>query len=273
MPFTFSHPAAVLPLIARGRGRGPLVAAALVAGSTVPDAPYFADSVVPGAFGLGAVTHAWWGVATVDVLLAAAAVALWRGLLREPLLALLPARWAAVAALPAPAALRSPRQVWWFAVSAAVGAATHVGWDAFTHPGRAGARLFPALEHTVVAGRPLYTAVQYGSSAVALGVLVLWLVREVRRRSADGAAAAVVPALGARARWAVFCWIGAAAAVGTVLRIVRWSRLPGDAPAFELVPTVAFGSLAGAGAALLVYGAVYRLARGKGLARRYGRAA
>ena len=70
MPFTLSHAAAVLPGIRRsGTGRGPLVASALVAGSFAPDMTYYADTVVPGAMEFGEVTHAAWGVFTVDVLI------------------------------------------------------------------------------------------------------------------------------------------------------------------------------------------------------------
>ncbi|WP_405013988.1 DUF4184 family protein [Kitasatospora sp. NBC_01539] len=270
MPFTLSHPAAVLPLIVRGRGRGPLLASALVAGSVAPDMPYFADSAVPGAFGFGAVTHAWWGVPTVDVLIAAVLAGLWHGLLRVPLLALLPERWAGGPDAPAPA--RSVRAGAAFAVSAALGAATHVGWDAFTHHDRAGVRLLPVLDRTVVAGQPLYTVLQYGSSAVALCFLARWLVQELRRRAALPGPGPVRP-LGRRARAAVLGAVAAAAAVGTALRIDRWSGLRAGASPYELIPTVAFGSLAGAGAALLGYAIVHRLTGGKGLARRYGRAA
>ncbi|GJF28952.1 hypothetical protein KNE206_16520 [Kitasatospora sp. NE20-6] len=278
MPFTLSHPAAVLPLIVRGRGRGPLVASALVAGSVAPDMPYFADSAVPGVFGFGAVTHAWWGVPTVDVLIAAVLAGLWHGLLRVPLLALLPARWAGAPDAPAPA--RSAGTAGAFAVSAALGAATHVGWDAFTHHDRAGVRLLPVLDRTVIAGQPLYTVLQYGSSAVALCFLARWLVRELRRRAAHpgpGTGPRTGPGpvqpLGRRARTAALGAVAAAAAAGTALRIDRWSGLRAGASPYELIPTVAFGSLAGAGAALLGYAIVHRLTGGKGLARRYGRAA
>ncbi|MCX0243279.1 DUF4184 family protein, partial [Streptomyces drozdowiczii] len=93
MPFTLSHAAAVLPGIRRdGAGRGPLLASALVAGSFAPDLTYFADSVIPGAMEFGEVTHAVWGVVTVDVLITAVALGLWL-LLRDPLVALLPERW------------------------------------------------------------------------------------------------------------------------------------------------------------------------------------
>ncbi|MER5862811.1 DUF4184 family protein [Kitasatospora sp. NPDC002040] len=153
MPFTLSHPAAVLPLLDGTRARGPLIAAGLVAGSMAPDAPFFADSLLRGCYGLGAVTHRWWAVPTVDVLIAGGLTAWWYGLLR-------------------PSAPRPVErgQLGWFAASAAIGAATHVCWDSFTHEGRAGVRLLPVL-NTEVAGLPLYTVLQYGSSAVGLALL------------------------------------------------------------------------------------------------------
>ncbi|MEV7176058.1 DUF4184 family protein [Kitasatospora sp. NPDC093679] len=131
-----------------------------------------------------------------------------------------------------------------FAVSAALGAAAHVGRDGFTHPGRFGARLLPVLDRTAVAGRPLHAVLQYGTSAVAPAVPARWLLRESRRRSTPAAAGGPlpgpVPAPGPRARWAVYGWITPAAAVGT---------------------------------ALLGHGALRRLTAGKALARRFGRAA
>ncbi|NUP44592.1 MAG: DUF4184 family protein, partial [Streptomyces sp.] len=94
MPFTFSHPAAVLPLLPGGRPRGPLVASALVAGSLAPDVPYFTESLVHGTFRYGEFTHSLLGVPTADVAIAALLAAGWHWLLREPLVALLPAAWA-----------------------------------------------------------------------------------------------------------------------------------------------------------------------------------
>ncbi|OEV34905.1 hypothetical protein HS99_0034890 [Kitasatospora aureofaciens] len=82
MPFTLSHPAAVLPLLRAAGERGPLVASALVAGSMAPDVPFFAESLLPGVYGRGGLTHAWWAVPTLDVAIAGALVAGWHGLLR-----------------------------------------------------------------------------------------------------------------------------------------------------------------------------------------------
>ncbi|MFD7987235.1 DUF4184 family protein [Kitasatospora indigofera] len=263
MPFTLSHPAAVLPLLGRTGGRGPLVASALVAGSTVPDLPYFADSVLPGAFGFGSVTHAWWGVPTVDVVLTALVVLVWHGLLRAPLVALLPPRAAAAAqALTAPVrplrARARPGTVAWFAVSAAIGAGTHAGWDAFTHHDRAGVRLLPVLARPV-AGVPLYQVVQYGSSALALGVLAHYLGRRLRTAGGTAAPTRVRPA-----PWPPRVVLGltaGAALLGAAHRVFRrWTLLP-DSPLVQLVPTTAFGAATGAALALTGYAALAQAAR------------
>ncbi|MFE4519751.1 DUF4184 family protein, partial [Kitasatospora sp. NPDC056783] len=196
MPFTLSHPAAVLPLLRAAGARGPLVASALVAGSMAPDVPFFAESLLPGVYGHGGLTHRWWAVPTLDVAIAGALVAGWHGLLRGPAVALLPERWAGAAE-----ALTVRRSAGagdvgdtgtvgagvgagaggaaWFAASAAIGAATHVGWDAFTHGGRLGVRLLPVLDRPV-AGVPLYEVLQYGSSALALAALGGWAARAAR---------------------------------------------------------------------------------------------
>ncbi|WP_052443245.1 DUF4184 family protein, partial [Streptacidiphilus neutrinimicus] len=175
MPFTFSHPAAVLPLLRAGRGRGPLVASGLVAGSLAPDLPFFLDSPLPGSYGLGRFTHRAWAVPTLDVALAAGLAVAWHQVLREPAVALLPRELAGkVDALTAPA--RKPQDLRaadaaWFAASAAVGAFTHVGWDAFTHHGRWGERHCPSLGHRIGGGMPVYQALQWASSVAGLAVL------------------------------------------------------------------------------------------------------
>ncbi|MER6116528.1 DUF4184 family protein [Streptomyces sp. NPDC001743] len=190
MPFTLSHAAAVLPGIRRnGTGRGPLLASALVAGSFAPDMTYYADTAIPGAMEFGRVTHAWRGVFTVDVLITAATVALWL-LLREPLVALLPVAWQGRVHTWVRGARRPPergplglRDGAWFVVSAVIGAATHVGWDAFTHHDRWGVRMVPVLGRNA-GGHPVFQLVQYGSSALALTVLVWFTVSGLRRAGA-----------------------------------------------------------------------------------------
>ncbi|MFF7337063.1 DUF4184 family protein [Streptomyces sp. NPDC008163] len=268
MPFTLSHAAAVLPGIRRdGTGRGPLLASALVAGSFAPDLTYFADSVIPGAMEFGEVTHAVWGVVTADVLITAVALGLWL-LLRDPLVALLPQRWRGRvhAWLRGGGAATGPgrrglgaRDAGWFAVSAVIGSATHVVWDAFTHHDRWGVRLVPGLDGSV-AGYPVFTLVQYGTSAPAL-LLLAWFTASGLRRTGDRPVPASVPVLTARVRGWALASVGLCAVLGTAHRCARWYAYYGhvDTP-LDIIPTACFGAGAGLAAGLLLYAAAVRLA-------------
>ena len=176
MPFTGSHPAAVLPLLRTG-----LPPSALVIGSMAPDLPYF----VPLPVG-GGLTHTLIGVVTVDLALALAAYAVWHALLVAPLLAWAPqplrdrlpdrpsVRSPVDPATSVPARAGRSRRVALAAVGCAVGALTHVVWDAFTHPGRWGTERVAWLE----AGHgplPGYRWAQYASGVVGLVLVATWV--------------------------------------------------------------------------------------------------
>ena len=264
MPFTLSHAAAALPALRPdGTGRGGLVPAVLVAGTFSPDMTYFAASVLSGAMEFGTVTHSLPGVFTIDVLIAWALVGLWL-LLREPLVALLPrARQAAPATLLRCGTPREPLRpalaLRWY-VAAALGALTHVVWDAFTHHDRWGPRLFPALDRTV-AGFPLYWYLQYGSSAVAALVIAAFCVRALRRTPASDQPVGV-PVLSARDRWWALAVIGGCVTVGALERASRWWAYWGStAKPWELIPTLCFGAGAGLVPGVLVHTAFVRLRR------------
>ncbi|MFF8292191.1 DUF4184 family protein [Streptomyces sp. NPDC016309] len=267
MPFTLSHAAAVLPGIRRsGTARGPLVASALVMGSFAPDMTYFADTAVPGAMLFGDVTHSLVGILTVDALIAAALVAVWL-MVREPLLALVPARWQGrVHALVRGESWRGRPPLGLaarFYASAVIGAATHVVWDLFTHADRWGTRVLPALGE-VVAGFPLYLYAQYGGSAVALVVLVWFVAGALRRVPPEAAvrAPASVPVLDRRGRLLAGVLLGACVTAGIVHRCARWYAYWGriDTP-LDIIPTACFGAGAGLAGGLLLYGAGMRLRR------------
>ncbi|MEU6845092.1 DUF4184 family protein [Streptomyces sp. NPDC046716] len=261
MPFTISHAAAVLPFVRRdGSGRGRLVPSLLVAGSFAPDLTYFAASAVPGAMEFGAFTHSFTGVFTVDALFAVGLLALWL-LVREPLLALLPGAvrarvWTVARGRPARA-----RGWWlWGYVSVVLGSLTHVVWDAFTHLDRWGMRLLPVLGETV-AGSPLYWYVQYGSSALALvviGVFLWWAVRDAA--PADGP-----PAPHGRQRWLALVVIGGCACGCGAARVVRWLSYVDEKglpwKPWEIVPTVCFGAGAGLVIGLVLYALLLRALR------------
>jgi hypothetical protein len=205
MPFTVSHIAAVLPMhtgtrTGEGERRGPLVASAMAFGAMVPDAVLF--------FGFGFLpfrvdrntTHAVVpGVLMQDVALTAVAVAVWHVLLLRPLLALLPDAVRARVAYPLlprlPGRLRAARRAGrpirgelagtagWFAVSAWLGALTHVCWDAWTHHTDPGvANVAPWLrEESFVHGRPWFSVLQYASTFVGLAALAWWSARRYNR--------------------------------------------------------------------------------------------
>ncbi|MEU9864114.1 DUF4184 family protein [Streptomyces sp. NPDC047971] len=265
MPFTLSHAAAVLPGIRRdGTARGPLVASALVAGSFSPDMTYFAATAVPDAMFFGDVTHSALGVLTVDVLITAALVAAWL-MVREPLVALLPARWRGrVYGFVRGRSWRGRPMAplaCWFALSAALGATTHVVWDAFTHLDRWGTRAIPFLGE-IVAGFPVYLYLQYGGSALAL-VLLCWFTVRALRATADGLAApAAVPVLGRRERLLAGGLIGLCVLAGVVHRCLRWYAYWGrvETP-LDIIPTACFGAGAGLAVGLVLYGAGMRLRR------------
>ncbi|MBN0043975.1 DUF4184 family protein [Streptomyces actuosus] len=263
MPFTLSHAAAVLPAVRTdGTGRGRLVPAVLVAGSFAPDMTYYAAGAVPGAMEFGAVTHSFPGVFTVDVLVAWALVGLWLPA-REPLVALLPrarrGRWAALLRCGAPRTRVRPVGALWWYVSAALGASTHVVWDAFTHLDRWGMRLFPVLGREV-AGSPLYWYLQYGGSAVAAVAMGVFVARAVR--GAPPGEPVGVPALSVRDRWWAAAVVGGCAAVAAFQRTSRWWAHRGaDAKPLDLIPTLCFGAGSGLAAGLLLYAAGVRLCR------------
>lgn len=263
MPFTLSHAAAVLPAIRRdGTGRGPLIACALVAGSFSPDMTYFAATAVPGAMLFGSVTHSPVGILTVDLLITAALVAVWL-MVREPLVALLPGRWQSRVygfvrgdswhGRPA-----GPLAVW-FCLSAALGAATHVVWDSFTHLDRWGTRAIPLLD-AVVAGFPVYLYLQYGGSALALAALVWFTARALRSAAGAPTPPTAVPLLSRRGRWLAGGLIGGCVLAGIVHRCLRWYAYWGriETP-LDIIPTACFGGGAGLAVGLVLYGAGMRL--------------
>ncbi|MET8137409.1 DUF4184 family protein [Streptomyces sp. NPDC006290] len=263
MPFTLSHAAAVLPAVrGDGSGRGRLIPAVLVAGSFAPDMTYYAASVVPGAMEFGTFTHSFAGVFTVDVLIAWTLVGAWLAL-REPLVALMPtARQGRTARLlrcgAAREPVRAPVILWWY-VSAALGALTHVVWDAFTHHDRWGVRLFPVLGRNL-AGSPLYWYVQYGSSAVAAVVIVAFVVLALRRTPHGPAVG--VPVLSTADRWLAAAVIGGLALAAAVQRAVRWWAYWGSiAKPWELIPPLCFGGGAGLVLGLGLYVTAVRLWR------------
>ena len=170
MPFTGSHPAAVLPLLGvRLLGR-PLPASALVLGSMAPDLPYY-EPFVSGP------THTAIGLVTIDLLLAAVAWLIWHALLAAPALAVAPAPVRARLVGRVEPGLRrrlgDPAQVGLLLLALLVGSASHVGWDELTHNGRFGPRHVAVLARSWH-GHGGYAWAQYASGVLGALAILLW---------------------------------------------------------------------------------------------------
>ncbi|MFD6890822.1 DUF4184 family protein [Streptomyces sp. NPDC059957] len=263
MPFTLSHAAAVLPALRRsGRARGPLVGSALVLGSFAPDTFYFAGTVISGLGPYATFAHSLPGILTADAVLTAVLAACWL-LLREPLIALLPrGRQGRVHAFVRGEEWRGrrlPALALRFYLSAVIGSLTHVVWDAFTHIDRFGTRILPALGEPLALGLPLYSYLQYGTSALAACVLV-WFTATALRRLPRSPAPASVPMLGRAEVWGALVLVLVCVTVGVTLHVLRFFtyydriRTP-----LDIIPTVCFGAGGGLAVGLLLYGALVRL--------------
>lgn len=199
MPFTPSHAVVALPFL-----RTPLIPAAVAIGAMAPDLPLFVRGT-PLSYEM---THTSFLVAGS---LALALVALWYLLLRpavrefspDALARRLPQQWdatgAAVVRRVVPARLFARAAL--LVLSVFLGWLSHIVWDAFTHEGRWGLSLIPAL-----AGQwgPLegYKWLQHGSSLLGLVVIGVWALLWLRRREPAASLARVLPGW---LRW--FWWL------------------------------------------------------------------
>ncbi|AKT50501.1 DUF4184 family protein [Arsenicicoccus sp. oral taxon 190] len=166
MPFTLAHPAFALPLRRLG-----LPVAALAAGSMAPDLPLYAAAVGPvPVAGRYAHTHSAVGIVTLDLALGLALWAVWEWLLRAPVHDALPdavRRRAHALVGPGP---RGPVAGLTVVLAVVLGAASHVGVDELTHPGRWGATHVSWLAQTHL-GLPGTAWLQLAGGAGGLLVL------------------------------------------------------------------------------------------------------
>ncbi|MGO2747523.1 DUF4184 family protein [Microbacterium sp.] len=185
MPFTPSHAVVALPFL-----RTPLVPAAIAIGAMTPDLPLFLRGFgVTYAFTHTYANIVWTAVVALGLFL------LWRVVLRPVVPELaprwlarrLPTEWDITAADALNDALGIGRR--WthgasLAASLLLGVLSHILWDAFTHEGRLGLQLLPALAEQ---WGPLqgYKWLQHGSSVVGLLIIGIWALvwqrRAVRR--------------------------------------------------------------------------------------------
>ena len=175
MPFTLSHAAAALPF-----RRTRLIMSALVVGCFAPDLAYFLPFGQHDRFG-----HTLPGIFELDLPLSLAVLWLFQRYARKPLTACLPqgARERldrSPRALPVNPFSRFAMTVF----SILVGTATHIFWDAFTHPGNWVSDHLHFLNTTVsillFGARPWYAILEYLSSALGIVIILLWYIHWYR---------------------------------------------------------------------------------------------
>ncbi|GAB3245971.1 DUF4184 family protein [Kineosporia babensis] len=244
MPFTGSHPAAVLPLLGTR-----LVPSALVIGSMSPDLLYYLALPDPVRWRWSEVSHSPFGIVGFDLAMGLLAFLIWHGLIVPLAVAISPAalRDRLAPELPVPL-LHHARRVPVIVLSLWIGAATHVLWDEFTHPGRWGTENIPWLaeQHGLLLG---YRWGQYGSSVVGLALIGWVLLRWWMRTSPQPGlqrVAALRPAVAAGVWLIVLSCAGVGAGIGL------WASISGALGTGSLAFLVAtYGGGAGMAAVLI----------------------
>lgn len=175
MPFTGSHPAAILPLVGRRFLGLALPTSGLVFGSMAPDTRLYTRGLDAPV----ALTHSAVGIVGIDAVFALAMWLVWHCVLVAPALAGAPPAVRARLGDVRPglrARIRGPKDVLALYAAFVLGGITHVVVDSFTHAGRWGARHVPILAGTF-AGQPRIQWAQFGLSVVGLVILAAYLVR------------------------------------------------------------------------------------------------
>ncbi|MEU4700019.1 DUF4184 family protein [Nonomuraea dietziae] len=242
MPFTLSHVAAVVPL----RRLTWLDPWALAIGAMVPDLPIFLPFLPDYAH-----WHSPIGVVTIDLFSALVLLAAFHLIFRLPLVALLPEHLAGRAATLTP----SPR-ILPVVAGAAVGAATHVLWDSFTHSYASGVWGWSWLDHEVLGVIPVFRVLQYTSSVLGLAFVAWWAWRGLTRM-ADAPAPEGLP-LADGVRRAVLWTVAVGAVVGAALWPVLDPPVPGAA---GMITRVGAGTVVGLVAVLVVYAGIWQFRR------------
>lgn len=212
MPWTFVHPAAVLPL--RGLRLKHRSFAGLVVGSFSPDIGYYV-----GRFDLAAIAHTSLGLLILCLPTGLILFALVR-VLHLPVGNLLPEpHRSALLALPQVPQLTSLPILVAVAVSIIVGAMTHNVWDSFTHPSGYMVSKLPLLREAVgVIGTrdvPVYELLQHTSTLLGLAVVVVAYAKWLKR-----AQMSYTPPSPSNDRWRyalLFALLAASAILGALL--------------------------------------------------------
>ncbi|MDF2988005.1 MAG: hypothetical protein K0R50_3515 [Eubacterium sp.] len=173
MPFTFAHPAAVLPI----KKAGPvwLDTTALVLGSMAPDFEYFIRFKAQGVIG-----HTLPGFILLNLPLVLLLAFLWHYIIKTTFIPSLakPLQRIFISLGNSKFNISSFSGFLAFVLSALTGMATHVLWDSFTHIDGYFVGKIPFLSYCISIYSleiPVYKVLQHGSTLAGLFIIILYL--------------------------------------------------------------------------------------------------
>ena len=167
MPFTLAHTAAALPF-----RRLRLVLSALIVGTVAPDCEYFLRLGPAGGYG-----HTPKGALLLSLPLGLAILWIFHALVKEPAASLLPD--SLQRRLPMDSFhFGGPKRIALIVASLALGIATHLVWDSFTHRTMWLYWHWPFLQRRLqlpgIGPVPVYKALQHFSTTLGLLILMVW---------------------------------------------------------------------------------------------------
>lgn len=170
MPFTFSHPAIVLPFLKNKK----LSATALIVGSISPDLEYFFRMKMQSE-----ISHTLLGIFLIDFPLGFIVIFAFHGIIKKPLISNLPHFFQSRMQL-----LKDSNWLRYFKnnilvvlLSFFLGTLSHIFWDSMTHwDGYIVERI--TFFNEVLFGLPIYKVAQYGSSVIGLVLILYYIYKE-----------------------------------------------------------------------------------------------
>ncbi|AMR32538.1 hypothetical protein A0256_14455 [Mucilaginibacter sp. PAMC 26640] len=171
MPFTFSHPAIILPF--RNLPKRWVSLTGLIIGSMVPDFEYFIRMRVKSIY-----SHTWPGLFWFDLPLGLVIIFVYQILIKDRVILHLPVvlnrRFSRFRGVDKQGSFLQYFTI--VALSILIGAASHILWDGFTHPNGYFVTVVPVLSTTIQLGGHqlmVYKVIQHGSSIIGAIVIVL----------------------------------------------------------------------------------------------------
>lgn len=173
MPFTFSHPAIVIPLSKKYNHTFDL--SALVIGSILPDFEYFLRFKPLSLF-----SHTLWGNLLFNLPFGIVLFLLYHNVVKDQFIIHLPKPFnywfQSYRTQKGP--LIEKKSMGIVVFSLLIGSLSHILWDSFTHDVGYFVRVFPVLKNELPLIKltiPIYKILQHGSSLVGLGVILIYL--------------------------------------------------------------------------------------------------